>query len=114
MRQPEKAIENQILSWLKWKGIFTFKIKTMGTYDPTLKRFRTPSPWYKRGVSDILGIFKGKPLAIEVKTLKGKLSPAQVVFQQEWKEHGGISIVARSIEDLEEKLKREEETWKSS
>lgn len=105
----EKQIENQVLSWLKWKGILAWKIKSVGTFDPTTKRFRAPSPWYRKGVSDILGIYKRKPLAIEVKSKKGKLSPAQVNFLHEFKDNGGIAFVVRSIEDLEVQLKAVED-----
>ncbi len=105
MAQPEKLIENSILSWLRWKGIFAMKIKTTGTFDQKLGKFRKPSPWYRKGVSDILGIYKGKFLAIEVKSAKGKLSPHQILFQQEVKEHGGHALTVRSVEELDFQLK---------
>lgn len=89
------------------KGILAFKIKSMGTYDPTLKRFRSPSPWYRKGVSDILGIYKGKFMAIEVKSAKGNPSPEQVSFLADVIRAGGIGFIARSIEDVERKLNKE-------
>lgn len=105
MPSKEKIIENHILAWLKFKGIFSFKIKSMGTYDPKIGRFRAPSPWYRKGVADILGIYKGKFLAIEVKTKVGKISPFQESFLKDVTEEGGIAIVARSVEDLENQMK---------
>lgn len=56
------------------------------------------------GVSDILGIYKGRFLAIEVKTERGKLSPAQERFIQNINDNGGIAFVARSIDDVENNL----------
>lgn len=105
----ESAIEKQILSWLKLKSIMAWKIKTTGTWDPNRGQFRKPSPWYRVGVADILGIYKGKPLAIEVKAAKGRLSPAQDNFLEEFKENGGIAFVARSVEDVELHLKQVDE-----
>ncbi len=101
----EKQIENHILAWLKFKGIFTFKIKSMGTFDEKLGRFRAPSPWYRKGVADILGIYKGKFIAIEVKSAKGRLSPFQEIFLKDVTNEGGIAILARSVEDLEAQMK---------
>lgn len=101
---PEREIEKSILSWLAAKKIYAFKIKTVGTFDPTKNIFRKPGKWYKSGVSDILGIFQGRPLAIEVKTKAGRLTENQKIFLQEWEENGGISILARSVKDVEEKL----------
>jgi hypothetical protein len=45
-------------------------------------------------------VFKGRPLAIEFKSPKGKLSPEQKEFREAWEGVGGIYIEARSIEDL--------------
>lgn len=53
-----------------------------------------------KGKSDILGIYKGKFLAIEVKRPSGRLSLDQELFLEEVKKHGGIAIIARSVEDL--------------
>lgn len=102
--QKEKVIENAILEYLAHRDILAFKIKSQGTFDPTLKKFRRPSKYYKRGVADILGIYKQMPLAIEVKSEKGRLSIHQKMFLQEFKSYGGIAIVARSVEDVEKLL----------
>lgn len=105
----EKQIENQILSWLKVNEIFAFKVKTVGTYDEKLGKFRRPSIWYRKGTSDILGIYRNKFLAIEVKSEKGRTSPFQDLFLHDVKEHGGIAFVAKSVEDVEYQLKLEDE-----
>jgi len=67
----------QIYHWKNWGGM-------MGT----------------KGVPDILGIYKGQFLGIEVKTPKGKLSPEQETFLENIRKHGGIGFVARSIDDV--------------
>ena len=91
------------------KGIFAFKIKTVGTFDPRTKGFRRAGKWYKKGVADILGIYRGRFFAIEVKkpkdlTPKGRLSENQKIFLKEVQDNGGIAIVAHSIEDVEQGL----------
>lgn len=103
--QGEKQIENSILEWLAWNNIFSFKVKSQGTWDEKEKKFRKPSRYYKKGTADILGIYKGKFLAIEVKSASGRLSEHQKIFLNQVKENGGIAIVARSIDDVEILLK---------
>ncbi len=104
MQQSEKQIENQILEYLKFRSVMAWKVKSVGTYDAKLRVFRKPSPYYRKGVSDILGIFRGKPLAIEVKSIKGRTSPEQRAFLEDFAREGGIAMVARSIEDVERVL----------
>lgn len=105
MTQPEKRIENMILNHLKSRRIFAFKVQTVGIFDQKIGRYRKAGANYMRGVSDILGIYNNRMLAIEVKSEKGSLSEHQRMFLQAVRENGGIAFVARSIEDVEEKLK---------
>jgi penicillin-binding protein-related factor A (putative recombinase) len=104
LSQPEKFIENAILDYLALRNVFAWKIKSVGTFDPVEKKFRRPSKRYMKGVSDILGIFNGRPLAIEVKSEKGRLSPHQKLFINRFNESGGMAFVARSVDDVKAKL----------
>ena len=56
------------------------------------------------GVADILGIYRGRPLAIEVKGPNGTPTKAQVEFLLRWKQEGGIAIIAHSVDDVIEEL----------
>jgi penicillin-binding protein-related factor A (putative recombinase) len=51
-----------------------------------------------KGVADIIGIYRGKPMAIEVKKPGGRLSDDQAKFLKRWAEEGGIAIVAYSVD----------------
>lgn len=104
MTQPEKHIENSILEFLALHNIFAFKVKSQGTFDQAKGQFRRPSRYYKKGVADILGIFNGKFLAIEVKSAKGRLSPVQKLFLEQVHANGGMAFVARSIDDVATEL----------
>ena len=84
------------------RDIFAFKYENTGTYDPVKKCFRKRHyKWQLNGVADIIGIYNQRPLAIEVKSEKGRMSTAQKEFARNWQESGGIFILARSIEDVE-------------
>jgi len=100
MATPEGMIEKSILRYLSARSVFAFKIKSMGTFDPTRKVFRKPSPLYRKGVSDILGIYNGVPIAIEVKSPKGRVSPDQESFLKDFVAAGGRALVARSVEHV--------------
>lgn len=55
---------------------------------------------YPKGISDILGIYHGRPLAIEIKRPGGIVTPAQMKFLQEVNKEGGIAFVAYSVDDV--------------
>ena len=103
--QPEKVIENAILDYLLMVDGLFFKIQNVGIYDPIRKTFRKPSRHHKAGVSDILGVLRGRFIAIEVKTPTGRLSKSQAKFLDEVKANGGLALVARSVEDVDNYLR---------
>lgn len=95
----EKQIENNILCFLEFVGIYAWKNQSVGIYDPVKKIYRkSNNRFHKKGVADILGIIDGKFLAIEVKTPKGTISPEQRVFITKINESGGVAFVARSVQ----------------
>lgn len=98
---PEKFIEALILDWLRLQpNCFAFKVNQAGYFDPKKQKFTTHKNRSIKGVSDIVGIWHGKPLAIEVKSRKGKLSEFQSEFLYKFAKAGGISILARSLDDV--------------
>lgn len=112
MATPEGEIKNAILAYLATRrDIFAWPNDSVGVYDPVRKTFRkNRSRFHMRGVADILGIITdqngiGTPLAIEVKSPKGVLSPEQKIFLEEFNKRGGIGIVARSIDDAIDALR---------
>jgi hypothetical protein len=59
-----------------------------------------------RGMADIMGILapSGRTVAIECKADGGRLRPHQRAFARMIRAHGGLYILARSVEDVEEAL----------
>lgn len=83
-------ITREIRNYLKIRGIFHFKVlQGLGSYP---------------GIPDIIGIFKGKPLFIEVKRENGKLSEKQEEFLLRVKREGAIAFVAKSLDDVIDNL----------
>ena len=85
-REKETDIQNQIRDYLRMKGWFVIRHQqSMGSL---------------KGLSDLSALKDGITIYIEVKTSKGHQSQYQMQFQHDIEAHGGIYILARSIEDV--------------
>jgi hypothetical protein len=51
------------------------------------------------GGADLLGLRAGVPLAVETKTVRGRLSPEQRAFARAWTDRVGVYAVVRSEDD---------------
>lgn len=111
----EKQIETDILTWLNYQpGCFAFKVNTVGVWDSAKGRYRTNNnPFVMKGCSDIIGIWKNKFLAIEVKTpqqlkqLEKKPTETwlyQKAFLGKVANNGGIALIAMSLDGVMEGL----------
>ena len=105
----EKEIENNILEYLSYLPDCKYwKNQSAGIYDSARGTYRKSfNKYHINGVADILGIMKNKFICIEVKTAKGRLSPAQKTFLKEVSDLGAIAFVARSVDDVKDKLEKE-------
>lgn len=110
MAESEKKIETAILDWLNAQpGCFAFKVNTGGIFDPRTRRFRkNANPHCHNGTSDILGVWRGRMMAIEVKRPKTLYGPKtypsalQKYFIERIRDSGGIGFVARSLQDVQD------------
>lgn len=84
---------------------------TLGVADgPALFRNNVGMAWMRNGApvrfgvggpgaADLIGIYRGRFVAVEVKTPTGRLSPEQKTFAALVERHGGIYVVLRSVDD---------------
>ena len=91
----EQEIQKQCLDYLSLNGFFAWKnhVQGMRVGGRTVKNPAAGSP-------DILAIKGGKFYCIEVKTPKGKLAEHQLTWLKKAQNHGAISMVVRSLDDL--------------
>ena len=88
----EKTITNQILKYLKTEPeCFAFK-EHGGLYGVS-------------GLPDIICCYKGKFMAFEVKTEKGKLSRLQEITIKRINEAGGMAVKVTSLQEVKDVLK---------
>ena len=96
----EKDIQRTILEYLLIKKIFHWR-QNSGA-------FKTDAGGFYRigivGAPDIFILIQGIIYACEVKNEKGKQSESQKAFQQGFEKAGGIYFIARTLEDVIEKL----------
>jgi penicillin-binding protein-related factor A (putative recombinase) len=89
-RTPEGILTVSIRQLLKSIGIFHWK--------------QFGGPMSTPGIPDIIGCYKGRMIAIEVKAPKGKVSPYQEQFIRQINEAGGLAFVARDIDTVIDQL----------
>lgn len=99
-KPTEKQIQNQILDWLRLMGGFVVRINS-----GAMRGDHKGKRWYMRfndtpGCSDILGVWRGRALAVEVKRPGGKLTEHQERFLDAWQRAGGLAVVADSLDGL--------------
>jgi hypothetical protein len=86
MKPKEAQITKSIRMLLKTLGIFHWKNHGGLGSAP--------------GLPDLCAVYKGRCVAIEVKTEKGRLSSHQQLFIDRINESGGLAFVARSVDDV--------------
>jgi len=87
----EKDVKRQVRDYLRIRGWFVFHVWQGGMSF--------------KGISDLIAIKNGKVLFIECKSPKGQLRLDQKKFKESIEASGGIYVVARGYEDVEEVIK---------
>lgn len=101
------ALTKEALRILNLKGFRVWRQNNTGVWDEKIQSYRA-SENNLHGVSDIIGYHKrtGQFIACEIKAGKDILSQAQKIFLADVANSGGVALVVRTTEDLEEFLKR--------
>lgn len=89
----EKSIVNSIIHWLNSLSE-CYVVKTYGSI-------------YSAGQPDLLGCFKGRPLALEVKRPGQRPTKLQWAILKRWQAAGAIAAVVCSVEDVRKLLEEE-------
>ena len=59
-----------------------------------------------RGSPDVIVVYRGQYIGIECKSSEGKQSESQREFQQRLEDAGGVYLLVRSVDDLEQFFKK--------
>lgn len=89
-----------------WVGQYTkCTERRNGHHDVLISNARPLHAGLCVGSSDLIGFYRGRFLAIECKSARGRPTEEQQNFLDEVTRNGGIGIVARSVEDVLERLR---------
>ena len=108
MGKPENNVQSAILEWLGYKpNCMFFRVNTMGVFDPVKKIYRPlRGVGYVKGAPDIMVCYKGKGIAIECKSEKGRQTPDQEAFQASWEAAGGMYILTKDVDTVISRMAR--------
>ena len=107
----EQDILNGILDYLKLRKAVVAHVRSTGTIiRVNNKTFFGRNKYNQPGIADIIGVYNGKPIAIEVKSPVGKVSPQQTAWLSQWSDSGGFYCVARSIDHVDQFINQLEGT----
>lgn len=97
---PEGAVLSAVCEYLLYKHYSFWRMNNGGVFNPTRGAFM-PAPKYgMKGVSDLIMLYNGRAIFLEIKSPVGKQSPDQKNFQT-YVEHAKCKyFVIRSIDDL--------------
>ena len=97
-----KQLKNDALEWLATAGYFAWPNETGGTFiDGRFMKFG------KKGSGDILAVLgpHGRHAEFEAKTGDASQSKGQRVHQSMVEKRGGLYLVFRSVEDLQQQMR---------
>lgn len=106
---PEQRIKREILEWIEANSKYgiAWIHTSAGIWDAQRQCYRKNNSRFQiNGVSDIEGIWRGKPLYIEVKAPGNKPSKDQDKFLENVSRYGAITMVAYSLQDVMDELLR--------
>lgn len=101
MKPPlEKVIQLAICDYLTYRKHFFYRNNNTPVFDTTRQAFRAMPKHTPKGLPDVVVIFKGQYIGLEVKRPGGKQSPEQKDIETRVKAAGGNYAVVYSIDDV--------------
>lgn len=101
MKHPEQSLHQSVARYLDValpKDVFWTTVPAGG--GGAKRGAFLKSCGYRAGVPDLMFIIRGQAWFIELKTPKGRLSPAQIETAEAINRAGGVVVVARSVDEV--------------
>lgn len=98
----ETSIQSSICEYLARRRHFFHRVNQIPVYDSKRGAYRAWPKYSLKGFPDIIVMWHGFPVFLEVKAPKGKQSPEQKEFEARCDEQGIEYHVVRSIDDVRE------------
>ncbi|MGE0089439.1 MAG: hypothetical protein AB7S50_08210 [Bacteroidales bacterium] len=92
------ALTKCIVDYITLKKGFASRLNSTGIYRQDIQKF-VPNT-QKRGLSDVIAVYKGKSLNIEVKMGLDRLSEHQIKVKRDIESSGGLFFIAKDFESF--------------
>lgn len=99
-RTPERTLHGQVAAFLRRCGPPQLYWTTIPGGDGRMTR----APGYRAGTPDLLLVYRGKPIGIELKAPVGRQSQSQKLAEMEWTLAGGLYLIARTLDEVCQQL----------
>ena len=97
MSKASAELTNQVIDHIYRFGGYAWRASSVGVFDTKQMHFRAAA---KKGVSDVLAVYKGRLIAVEIKIGTDKLSDEQNGFMRNIEHAGGVAIIAIDFEQF--------------
>ena len=98
-KHDESLLQAQIVKELRHRGIMVFMVGNDSPAGDAVKAGRMIALGLLPGVSDLIVVLQARCVFLELKTPTGRLSEAQVKFQEKVEALGHQYAVARSLQE---------------
>ena len=96
----EKDIQREICDWLHAEGFFFWRQNNTPIFDRKFGGFRAMAKYTYRGLPDIMILYSGKFIGLEVKVPDyWKRTDGQIEIQDKILNNGGVYAIATSLEE---------------
>lgn len=99
MSKASSDLTNAVIAHIYKAGGYAWRASSVGVFDTKQARHRAAA---KKGVADVLSIYHGILIAVEIKIGTDRLSDEQEGFMRNIEHHGGRAIVAKTEDQFKE------------
>lgn len=98
----EIEIQSTVCEYLQRKKHFFSRINNIPVFDQKRKVYRALPKYTRKGFPDILVLWQGFPVFLEIKAPKGRQSPEQKEFQADCEKQGIEYHLIKDLKDVQE------------
>jgi hypothetical protein len=96
----EIEIQSSVCEYLQRRKHFFSRINNIPVFDQKRKVYRALPKYTRKGFPDIIVLWKGFPVFLEIKAPKGRQSPEQKEFEEDCKKQAIEYHLIKSIDDV--------------
>ena len=100
MGKPANAIAEPVIEYLRARGAYVWRNISGGRYQGSASGQRRFVAFGAPGISDVMAVYRGKFLAIEIKAGRDLMTDHQRKFAEGVQSAGGLFVECRALGDV--------------